>query len=172
MDSMARRYLPEIVDLLENWGRYFIGRADAPGHCRSIEHRYRPISDGAEKECPNRRPEPDMHSAVLIEKTLCNPGFPKKERTLIKWEFLFYNRNGHSRHARRICRELGVRYGNDGEQYKIEIYRACLMLKNRLAKKTGHVYNVNLQVSLSVRAVGCVSTLAGVEPRRKQAITR
>ena len=142
MDSMARRYLPEIVDLLENWARYFKDRADAPGHCRSIEHQYQSKSPGAEKECPHYRPEPDVHSAVLVEKTLCGIGFPKKERTLIKWEFLFYNRDELTK-TRRFCRELGVRYGNNGEQYEIEIYRACLMLKNRLAKKTGHVYNVN-----------------------------
>ena len=165
MHNMARVYLPEVVELLENWAKYLCTLPQR-GHCRSIEHRYCAPVVSAQNETRGVIILIDPSNAQMVESTVCNPDFPYRQRALLKAEFV------QRADPRKTCRALGLRYGNAGDLYEIEIYRACLMLKNRLAKKTETVYKVNHKLFSPSEPQDALSTLPGVEPRPKKVKTR
>ena len=104
---------------LHNWARWAKVRPKY-STCRSLEHKYKsPQTWHAEEP----RVEVNILDAVVIEKALVHPSFPRRYRELIKYVYLYPGIN-----PMKICRKLGIRNGD----IDAEVRYAILMLENRL----------------------------------------
>ena len=107
---------------LINWARWAKVRPHY-ATCRSLEGKYKAPPTW---HPPEPRIEVDTLDAVVIEKALTNPTFPKKSREIIKYSYLtpFI-------HPMKISRKLGIKNGD----IESELRYAINMLENRLNKK-------------------------------------
>ena len=104
---------------LENWKKW----ARTSRHCRIT-----PSLEGRYKAPPTwHAPEPkvfiDTLDAVVIEKALVNPSFPRKSRELIKYAYI-----ESGKPIDIACRKIGINKRNFDE----DLETAIRMLHNRL----------------------------------------
>jgi hypothetical protein len=113
----------ETHEMLIDWA---IVLRDRPvqGHCRSIEHRYRPekLREGEEEERRAPRREIDPEKANMIERIVCAPSFPRFNREFLKAHYI------HGLAKQAVCRRLGIRF----RDFDFEWYRSVLITRNRL----------------------------------------
>lgn len=133
-------------DLLENWGRWCRSALHGRGHCRSIEHRYRPEQVQSEGVCAS---PPDERSALEIERIVVR--LPVKQRDLLRYHF------ARRASVNSIRRKLGIHQG----QYEFELSRAATMVKNNLDSEKKQAYK-SPQQSNPPSSQDEYSTLAGV----------
>lgn len=161
MDDRVSREMPGLADALDNWVRWARMYGNFRGHCRSIEHMYRPpaVTDAGAATDPVRFII-DVSGAVIIEKNVCQ--LPKQPRDLIKAHYVRRDKPCLT------CRRLGIWYGHNGDQYEREVYRACVMLQNRLAKFSGICYKA---FNNSIPSSDVDATLMGVASRQTKPAT-
>lgn len=104
---------------LPNWARWAKVRPHYSS-CRSLEHKYKSPQTWHEVE---PKTEIDLLDAVVIEKALVHPAFPKRAREIIKYCYLMPHL-----HPMKVCRKLGIRNG----EIDMELRNAINMLANRL----------------------------------------
>lgn len=105
--------------ILTNWSRWCLS-GKGQGHCMSLEHRYVEPSDLYRE--PKNSIEINTLEAAEIEKILCQPRFPKKQRRIIINEYVF------KKDYKLTCRELGFRYA----EYVNEVQKAVHIFENRI----------------------------------------
>lgn len=111
--------MSDIQNRLENWARWARVRPHY-AKCRSLEGKYKAPPTW---HPPEPRIEVDTLDAVVIEKALVQPSFPKKSREIIKYAYLY-----SGIHPMKICRKLGIKNGD----IDAELRTAIMMLENRL----------------------------------------
>lgn len=111
-------------EMLIDWA-IVIRDYDSPGHCRSIEHRYKPEELRGDEEEDRRAPDRvvNLHTATTVERVITSPIFPMFNRQFLKAHYLWRAR------PEAICRHLAVRF----RDYEFEWYTSVLIVRNRLA---------------------------------------
>lgn len=121
--------MTDLQNRLHNWARWAKVRPHY-ATCKSLEGRYQAPPTW---HAPEPKVFVDTLDAVVIEKAITNPSFPKKAREVIKYSFLtpFI-------HPMKICRKLGIRNGDIESELRVAIN----MLENRLGRKESITKNM------------------------------
>lgn len=97
--------------MLVDWAAY-VRDTIKRGHCRSIEHRYRPerITDGVEEERRSPYRSINHEDARLVEGVVTAPTFPRDDHWILREHYV------HRARSEAICRVMRINFRDYGER--------------------------------------------------------
>ncbi len=111
----------EVVDSLDNWGRWAAPRFGCGVHTSAMFRLYR-AKASPDDAAPPPLPVPvDADSAWAVEKVVCNPGFMPRFRHLLSAHYVFKT------DMRSTARLLALHR----DEYEAELWRASYFFWNR-----------------------------------------